>query len=145
MEVLVNVLIEESRVSDDLLSFIVKSGQRIMRIEGCLEEAELSVVLTDDDQIKELNTEYRGIATPTDVLSFPQEDEYILGDVIISLPTAQRQALQGGRTLNEELCVLLIHGILHLLGYDHEEDNEAEAMEAREAQILLKLGDLFDK
>lgn len=107
-------------------------------------DAEVSVVLTDDTEIHSLNRLWRGKDSPTDVLSWPQEEEPhpggpdLLGDVVISLDTAARQAEKRGWTLEEETALLLIHGILHLLG--HEDDTEAgsDAMKAIEARLLGK-------
>ncbi len=105
-------------------------------------DAELSVALVSDDEIAELNRTYRAKEGPTDVLSFSLlEGDHadwrgvMLGDVIISVPTAQRQAHELGHDLDEELLRLLIHGVLHLLGFDHEVDAEAEVMEAREREV----------
>lgn len=109
-------------------------------------EGELSVLLTDDATIHPLNRDWRGKDRPTDVLSFSQiEGEavpgapLVLGDVIISLETASRQAAERGHSLDREVQILLVHGIVHLLGYDHEEDDEAEEMEAIERAIHAKL------
>lgn len=92
---------------------------------------EISIAMVDDDTIRRLNAQYRKKDTPTDVLSFPMEQDIripgisrLLGDVVISMDTAARQAKAGGRSLDEELCHLVIHGVLHLLGYD---DATAEA------------------
>ena len=111
-----------------------------------LDEAELSIVLCDDAFIHPLNRDWRGKDRPTDVLSFAQregeeadEDDPVLGDVVISLETAARQAAERGHGTAHELRVLLIHGICHLLGYDHEEDEEAEEMEALERDLLAEL------
>ncbi|MHB9037236.1 MAG: rRNA maturation RNase YbeY [Armatimonadota bacterium] len=121
-------------------------AQRLLSAENCDENAEVSVLLTDDKQITELNREYREIDAPTDVLSFSQlegDDEFagedndgLLGDVVISVETAQRQAEAQGNSLDEEIDMLLVHGILHLLGYDHAEPEEEKAMFARQAEIL---------
>jgi probable rRNA maturation factor len=95
-------------------------------------EAELSILITDDEEISSLNRIYRAMDRPTDVLSFSQlEGEgpvtvpQLLGDVAISWETAQRQALEQGHTVLVEMKRLLVHGILHLLGFDHERDEEA--------------------
>ena len=111
-----------------------------------LDEAELSIVLCDDAFIHPLNRDWRGKDRPTDVLSFAQregeeadEDDPVLGDVVISLETAARQAAERGHSTGHELRVLLVHGICHLLGYDHEEDEEAEEMEALERDLLSEL------
>ena len=108
-----------------------------------LQEAELSILLCDDGTIHPLNRDYRGKDKPTDVLSFAQRegefafiDDNLLGDVIISMDTTIRQATERQHSVETELRVLLVHGILHLLGYDHIEDDEAEVMEAKEREIL---------
>ena len=108
-----------------------------------LQQAELSILLCDDDTIHPLNRDYRGKDKPTDVLSFAQRegefaflDDNVLGDVIISMDTTLRQATERQHSVETELRVLLVHGILHLLGYDHIEDDEAEVMEAKEREIL---------
>ena len=111
-----------------------------------LPEAQLSLVLCDDAYIHPLNRDFRGKDRPTDVLSFAQRegefafvDDMTLGDVIISTETALRQATERGHSLEHEMRILLVHGILHLLGYDHIEDDEAEIMEAKEKEILAIL------
>jgi probable rRNA maturation factor len=106
-------------------------------------DAELTVVLVDDAAIHALNRDYRGRDRPTDVLAFAMRegvrvpgDESLLGDVVISLDTAARQARRRRRPLADELRTLLIHGILHVLGYDHERSaHDAERMQARERQL----------
>lgn len=108
-------------------------------------EAELSVMLCDDDAIAELNAQWRGKDQPTDVLSFPQGEgppgaPPALGDVVISLDTAGRQADEAGHPLATELVVLLVHGLLHLLGHDHHEEAERAAMRAEESRVLTALG-----
>jgi len=109
-------------------------------------DAELSIVLCDDATIHPLNRDYRGKDKPTDVLSFAQREgefafleDNLLGDVIISMEPTRRQADERGHSVETELRVLLVHGILHLLGYDHIEDDEAEIMEAKEREILRLL------
>jgi probable rRNA maturation factor len=101
--------------------------------------AELSIALTDDDEIHELNRVFRRRDQPTDVLAFAMregpacgdrlDDKHeVLGDVVISVPTARRQAARRGRKLEQEVRVLLAHGLLHLVGYDHETEKEARRM-----------------
>lgn len=119
----------------------------ILAAVGCT-SVELSILFMDDEDIKELNRDYRKKDRPTDVLSFPmREGEFgdlnpdLLGDVVISLDTAKRQAEERGETLEEEINLLLIHGILHLLGFDHEKNAaEARRMQAKEKELagLLK-------
>jgi probable rRNA maturation factor len=120
-------------------------ARRALAILG-LPDAELSVVLCDDAFIHPLNRDYRGKDRPTDVLSFPQRegeeadpDDPLLGDIVVSVERAQAQADERGHALETELRLLLVHGILHLLGYDHEDDAEAEAMEAEERRVLALL------
>jgi probable rRNA maturation factor len=107
----------------------------------------VSVLLTDDAGIRALNRAWRGIDTATDVLSWPQEEQErpvrnggetdpILGDVAISLETADRQARARGWDVEEEIALLLVHGMLHLLGYEDETAAGARAMRARERAIL---------
>ena len=95
------------------------------------ENHELSVLLSDDKNIRTLNKQYRGIDQTTDVLSFSQSKKeetepssHLMGDVVISTVTAKRQASEHGLTLEEEIVLLLIHGTLHLLGFDHERSGE---------------------
>lgn len=105
-------------------------------------ESEVSLVLCDDAFIHPLNRDHRGKDRPTDVLAFAQREgafafleDRLLGDVIISVETAQRQADERGHALTKELEILLVHGILHLLGFDHIEDDEAEIMETEERRV----------
>ncbi len=105
-----------------------------------LPDAELSVVLCDDAFIRPLNAEWRGKDQPTDVLSFPQDDDVVLGDVIISVETATRQAAELGHPVEHEVRALLVHGLLHLLGHDHHDPAEAAEMRAEEEKLLVGLG-----
>lgn len=111
-----------------------------------LPDAIVSIMLCDDATIHPLNRDYRDKDKPTDVLSFAQRegdfaflDDNLLGDIIISMETTIRQANERQHSTETELRVLLVHGILHLLGYDHIEDDEAEIMEAKEREILAHL------
>lgn len=107
-------------------------------------------MLIEDDEMQEMNRRYRGFDKPTDVLSFSQLDSsysippgcpVALGDVIISVPTAHRQADARGRSLADEIDLLVVHGVLHLLGYDDETDEGAEEMNRRQEEILGQLND----
>jgi probable rRNA maturation factor len=100
------------------------------------DKAELSLVLAGDDFIRKLNLEFRGIDSPTDVLSFPQEDDLLLGDIVISLETAERKAAEAEISLKEETAFLFIHGLLHLKGYDHNSEEEEEKMFALQERCL---------
>lgn len=107
---------------------------------------ELTIVLTDDEQIRQLNNQFLGLDTPTDVLSFPageldpDSDELYLGDVVISVARAQAQAAAGGHPFLEEMQLLVVHGVLHLLGHDHGEQDEKQRMWALQTKALTELG-----
>ena len=121
-------------------------ARRTMAAEGVQAQAEISVVIADDETIRELNQRYRGVDAPTDVLSFDVESDgdFVtppgsarhVGEIVISYPMAARQAERGGDAIDGELAHLLVHGLLHLLGYDHESSDEAEAMRQREDALL---------
>ena len=126
--------------SDDINNKI----ETVMNNLGCLNQ-EVSILLTADADIRQLNQQFRSIDQATDVLSFPQnaeEDppipgELILGDIAVSLDTAQVQAIEHGLTFEEEIILLLIHGILHLLGYDHEiSEQEEEKMRSKTRELF---------
>ena len=125
---------------EDLIRFVLER-------EEVPETIEVSVSFVTDDEIHELNRDYRGIDRPTDVLSFEcdgldddmdfvEGDVFELGDVIIAVDVADRQTAEYGTTFEDEISLLLVHGLLHLCGYDHIEDDEAEVMEARERELL---------
>lgn len=110
---------------------------------GIIGDGEVSLTLVGDKQMRELNKDYRGIDKATDVLSFayleeeiPQEGEVSIGDIFISIETADRQALEKGHDLEKELSVLFVHGILHLFGFDHGNDEEEKEMEELAEKIL---------
>ncbi len=124
--------------------FVKETAEKILK-QLDLDNVELSITLTDDKTIQELNKQWRGKDKPTDVLSFPVGDTppgyryTLLGDVVISLPYAKRQAKEIGVTDKEEILRLLTHGILHLLGYDHETSEE-------DAKVMFELQDkIFDE
>lgn len=103
---------------------------------------EISLLITNDKTIHLLNKEYRQKDKSTDVLSFPMEDDIMLGDIVISLDTAKKQALERDINVDREVAFLFIHGLLHLLGYDHETSAEDEKeMFALQEEILKKLID----
>jgi probable rRNA maturation factor len=105
---------------------------------------EVSILLVDDPQIKEINNKYLHRNRPTDVISFSQiegegnpENAHLLGDIVVSIETAQRQAQESHTSLQDEVTFLLIHGMLHLLGYDHEGSvSKAREMEAKQRDLL---------
>lgn len=121
-------------------------ARRTLAAEGAPSPSVLSVAIIDDRSMRELNSRYRHVDAATDVLSFtadagdgfiaPPEASRHLGDVAISYETAERQAREAGREIEDELAHLLVHGILHILGYDHESTGEARAMRKRENALL---------
>ncbi|WP_051335707.1 rRNA maturation RNase YbeY [Methylocapsa acidiphila] len=108
------------------------------------EGAEVSVLLCDDAFIADLNRKWRGLDRPTNVLSFPSGGDLsetpILGDIAIAYETAAREAQEAGKPLRDHVAHLLAHGFLHLIGYDHIDEDEALEMEALEREILARLG-----
>jgi len=123
-------------------------------LAGCgLAEGELAIALSDDASVRSLNRDWRGQDKPTNVLSFPQSlpaavsrsgrDEgppRLLGDVVLAFETVAREAAEQGKTLPDHLRHLVVHGVLHLVGYDHEGEADAERMERLEAAVLARLG-----
>jgi len=101
---------------------------------------ELAFVLADDETVRDLNRRFRGKDEPTDVLSFPAQDATVLGDVVIAFETATGEAEAEGKSAADHLAHLVVHGVLHLRGWDHERAAEARRMEALEARILARLG-----
>jgi probable rRNA maturation factor len=122
------------KTSPARLRRVLRGAAAILRVSG-----EVAVVLAGDGLLRRLNRDYRGKDRPTDVLSFPGDGgESGLGDIVISVATAERNARGLGRTLLQELDVLALHGFLHLLGYDHETDEGTmDRLEARLRKRLL--------
>ena len=115
--------------------------------EGSSRAGELAIVLTDDSAIRILNRDWRGRDSATNVLSFPappaewqDDDAPSLGDIVIAYETTAREAAAEGKPLADHLAHLTVHGFLHLLGHDHEDDRDADAMEQLETRILSRLG-----
>ncbi len=139
------VLVRHEGTAHDAAALVADAAA--LMVHARLDAAELSIVLCDDPFIQALNRDHRGKDAPTDVLSFAMregedadEDDPILGDLVISVPTAARQAAAMGHGLAAELRVLLVHGFLHLLGYDHEvSEEEAEEMRGAELRLLAVL------
>ncbi|MEX2159939.1 MAG: rRNA maturation RNase YbeY [Dehalococcoidia bacterium] len=123
-------------------------ARRVLAAEGAETGSALSIVVTDDATVRDLNKRFLGIDEPTDVLSFglsaktrfvtSSAAERQLGEVVISFPTAQLQARQAGHPLDDELAHLLVHGMLHILGYDHQRPAQARLMRAREDELLRR-------
>ncbi len=118
---------------------------------GAADGPEITLVLTDDAEVARLNHRFRGIEGPTNVLSFPTGEPVtgagaedgppiMLGDIVIALETAAREAERDGKPLDDHLQHLVVHGLLHLLGYDHQGESQAADMESLEVEILSRLG-----
>jgi len=127
----------------DTAQFESQIGQVLEKLEET--DCELSLLLTDDFEIQELNRTYRDLDKATDVLSFPQDEDAVnetgdtlLGDVVISVETAARQAEEHHLSFNEELILLTIHGILHLLGYDHERSPQEARIMQDKTQVVFE-------
>ena len=139
-------------------------GDEVMRSEGCKEDLEVSLIITDDEGIRQMNSEFRQIDKPTDVLSFPNvsyetpgdfsvmegaqrvdlldpdTDKIMFGDIVINENRVRSQALEYGHSEKREFAFLLAHSLLHLCGYDHMEPEEAKVMEDKQEGILNTLG-----
>jgi probable rRNA maturation factor len=108
----------------------------------------ITLLFSDDETMQDLNKEWRGLDKPTNVLSFPAPKDQpvppgeppLLGDIVFGYGTCAGEAIEAGKTLADHTCHLIVHGVLHLLGYDHENDKDAEVMEAAEIKILSTLG-----
>jgi probable rRNA maturation factor len=132
--------------------WVRKIVRQVLKAEQVASPYEVSLVFTNADRVKQLNRDYRGVNEPTDVLAFqmlperqsdssfalPPDGVTRLGEVIVSYPQALAQAKERRHSLERELALLVIHGILHLLGYDHEESREAKKMREREKELLEK-------
>lgn len=143
---------KEVKIPTGVRLLVRRCCHAVLTFEEFGEPAEVSVSFVDDDRIHELNQQYRNVDSATDVLSFPlgENGEYdrnndtgacLLGDIVISVPTAVRQAEQYGHTLQREIGFLTVHSMLHLLGYDHVNGGiEAVHMREKEEHVLTELG-----
>ncbi len=127
-------------------SLLERAARLALDHESAPTEADLTIVLTDDAQLRELNRDYLGLDVPTDVLSFPASESdpetgaTYLGDILISIPRAKIQAQAAGHRLEDEIQLLVVHGVLHLLGHDHAEAEDKARMWAAQAEVLARLG-----
>ncbi len=139
--------------AEHLRTFAAEAVETTLSAEGRKPEGcEVSVLFTDDSFIADLNSQYRGVEGPTDVLSFAMMDSSeaslcdipglldMLGDIVVSLETAKRQADLGGKSEDDEIALLLVHGTLHLLGYDHDEPEKEAIMWEKQREVLEALG-----
>ncbi len=142
----------EQEIKSEIVQLIQSLGELVLSEEGFEGDYEISLSFMDDEQIRALNREYRDKDCSTDVLSFPMLDDemeefelddsipILLGDIMISVPTAIRQAEEYNHSLKREILFLVCHSILHLLGYDHIDEAERVFMEEKQEYYLKKLG-----
>lgn len=131
-------------ITEDMKDLIEKSIKAVLKVEELDDDVEISVSFVGDEEIRDLNRDYRGVDKSTDVLSFPMDDEFIidnriLGDVIINTRRVMEQAEELGHSHKRELSYLTVHSILHLLGYDHMEDEDKKDMREREKLAMKEL------
>lgn len=154
----VHVVVDREFEHDVDSRLLEHAAAAVLEQEGPFDQAELTVRVTNNEEIQKLNRAFRGVDSPTDVLSFsageaattededstdfvlPEEVYDQLGDVVISLPVAREQAKEYGHDLRRELSWLTVHGVLQLIGYTHDTPAEAQVMQSREEMALHKLG-----
>lgn len=127
---------------------LIRAVQTVLTAHDVSPEAEMTVVITDDDEVQSLNRQFRDVDAPTDILSFPADEPPIrmpdeppyLGDLIIAYPYAKAQAEKVGQDIQQNLSLLVVHGTLHLLGYDHNTPDNKAVMWEKQAQALHILG-----
>lgn len=150
MEVIISNYPEELTFPQDYIDNVKAAAEMVGKLYG-VENGEVSVTLTNNAYIHTLNKQYRQIDRPTDVLSFALNeseepavdgglDVNVLGDLIISVERAEEQAADYGHSVRREMAFLTVHGMLHLLGYDHMEEEERAEMEAEQRFVMEKLG-----
>ena len=135
---------DDIEITEEIKNLIEKSIVAVLKVENLDQNVEVSVSFVGDDEIRDLNRDYRGVDKSTDVLSFPMDDEFIidnriLGDVIINTRRVMEQAEELGHSNERELSYLTVHSILHLLGYDHMEDEDKKEMREREKLAMKEL------
>ena len=149
MNLLISNNSKEDLDLDQIEAMAYKTIEEVLRVEDFTNDVEVSLTLVDKDEIHALNRDYRGVDRPTDVLSFPMDDEIfpgeedvdlILGDIVICLDIAKAQAEEYGHSIVRELSYLICHSTLHLLGYDHMEEDEKAIMRGKEKEIMKNLG-----
>ena len=145
----VDVQVSEGLTVEPDLQWLGQLAEAVLQCDGLDREVTVSLVVTDDPGIQGLNRQFRGVDAPTDVLAFPAEqaDDFVspaelpshLGDVVISHPRAEEQALEAGHRTEMEMAILAVHGLLHLLGYDHRDEAGRAEMWAAQDRILERL------
>lgn len=131
-------------ITKDMIEIVKKSISEVLKEENLEDNVQVSVSFVGDEEIQQLNRDFRCVDSSTDVLSFPMDDEFkieetILGDVIINTKRVIEQAKEFGHSNTRELSYLTVHSILHLLGYDHMEEEDKKVMRAKEKDIMKSL------
>ena len=151
MDMEINVLIDEDFEGCPEVSWLWSIAEQVLIARSAGSDVELGLVITSQEKVRQLNKSYRGKDEPTDVLAFymtsaagetfvaPLDGLLHLGEVIISYPQAVIQAREHRHSIKRELAILIIHGVLHLLGYDHEEPEQEHQMREREKEILSRV------
>ena len=144
IEVLFDDRQDVMEITEDNMKAIEKTIETVLKSEKCEGNYEVSVSFVTNEEIKELNREYRNVDSETDVLSFPMDDDgfdgmIILGDIVLSTQKIIEQANDFGHSLEREMLYLTVHSMLHLLGYDHMNSEEKEEMRQREKEIMKEL------
>lgn len=145
------IYFEEGQVvSQEILDTMTRAAESLVDAENIdVDRSEISVTFTGLEEIHQLNRDYRQVDSPTDVLSFPQfdelndlpeEGEIALGDVVICKEKAEEQAEEFGHSFEREIIYLFVHSVLHLLGYDHMDEDEKKIMRRREEEVMGQLG-----
>ena len=145
---MINIIIADPYLNKLDEQILDQTAQAVLRSQSQEPESDLSIVIDDDARLHELNKSFLGIDAPTDVLSFssgeedpdPETGRLYLGDIIISYPRAVEQSEAAGHAATAEIQLLVVHGVLHLLGYDHAEPDEKEAMWKAQKEIIDRLG-----
>ena len=137
MTVKINNELTDEKELNELYPFFTAIAREASRLEG-YSDGEISIALVDDEKIKQLNNNFRGRCEITDVLSFPIDDE-LLGDIVISVEAARRQADEYNHSFKRELCYLVTHGLLHIFGYNHKNPGDKKQMRQKEERILSKV------
>lgn len=144
MNLIITNQTEQNIDMDDKLEDVIKT---VLQTEGLSLAYEVSISFVDKDEIHRLNKEYRGVDRPTDVLSFPIDEDFLiegvdtmLGDIVICMDIAKDQAIEYNHSLDREIMYLTAHSCLHLLGYDHMEKEEKLSMRSREKEVMKALG-----
>ncbi len=158
MELQIENMQDAVKVTDEMLGLIREAVESSLRLENFELPSEISILLVDDSGIRDINREHRKIDSPTDVLSFPMvqmhegeiisydgdfdldEEQLLLGDIVISMETALRQAGEYGHSFGRELAFLTTHGVFHLLGYDHTEPGQEKKMLGKQEEVLGLMG-----